>query len=112
MTRRDSSSTEEPHPPHPVVLDGAQLTVDQLTALAREPIVIEPDPAALDHTRRSWQTAVRIAERQPIYGRTTGVGGNRDTSVSDGVDQDLRLLRSHATGSGPPHCRITSSEPP
>ncbi|CAG7585403.1 aromatic amino acid ammonia-lyase [Rhodococcus opacus] len=101
MTRRDSSSTEEPHPPLPVVLDGAQLTVDQLTALAREPIVIEPDPAALDHTRRSWETAVRIAERQPIYGRTTGVGGNRDTSVSDGVDQDLRLLRSHATGSGP-----------
>ena len=101
MTRKDPRSTEEPHPSVPVLLDGAQLTVDQLTALAREPVAVEPDPAALDHARRSWETAVRIAARQPIYGRTTGVGGNRDTSVSDGVEQDLRLLRSHATGSGP-----------
>ncbi len=111
MTRRDSSSTEEPHPPLPVVLDGAQLTVDQLTALAREPIVIEPDPAALDHTRRSWETAVRIAERQPIYGRTTGVGAT-GTPPSPAASTRTFDFSAATPPARAPRCRITSSEPP
>ena len=84
-----------------VLLDGKGLSVHRVNEIAREPAVIRPADAALELTRRSWETAVRVSSRQAVYGRTTGVGGNRETSVSDGVQQDLRLLRSHATGSGP-----------
>jgi histidine ammonia-lyase len=38
----------------------------------------------------------------PVYGRTTGVGANREVSVSDQVGHGRRLLRSHAGGAGPP----------
>lgn len=84
-----------------VLLDGKGLSVHRVNEIAREPAGIRPADAALELTRRSWETAVRVSSRQAVYGRTTGVGGNRETSVSDGVQQDLRLLRSHATGSGP-----------
>lgn len=84
-----------------VALDGSTLTVGRVAGLAGAPIVVLPTVRALELTLQSWETAVGIAARQPVYGRTTGVGGNRDTSVADGAEQDLRLLRSHATGSGP-----------
>jgi len=41
--------------------------------------------------------------RREVYGRTTGVGANRDTPVAgaDAAGHGLRLLRSHAGGGGP-----------
>jgi histidine ammonia-lyase len=41
--------------------------------------------------------------RREVYGRTTGVGANRDTVVSsaDAAGHGLRLIRSHAGGGGP-----------
>lgn len=85
----------------PVLFTGRALTVPGLMALAGAPTTVVPDAAGLDRVRKSWETAVRIAGRQPVYGRTTGVGGNRDAALTDGLEQDVRLLRSHATGSGP-----------
>ncbi|MEV5837547.1 aromatic amino acid ammonia-lyase [Nocardia sp. NPDC052112] len=83
-----------------VVLDGRGLTVERLMELAAAPIQVVPDASGLALVRKSWEAAVRIAQRRPVYGRTTGVGGNREDTIADGVEQDLRLLRSHATGSG------------
>ncbi|MGH3321570.1 MAG: aromatic amino acid ammonia-lyase, partial [Streptosporangiaceae bacterium] len=46
--------------------------------------------------------AAEAATRRPVYGRTTGVGGNRDEAVEEDLEgHGLRLLRSHAGGVGP-----------
>ncbi|WP_210603465.1 aromatic amino acid ammonia-lyase [Brevibacterium oceani] len=46
--------------------------------------------------------AVEAVDTVPIYGRSTGVGANKsvDLAESNSIDQDLRLLRSHAVGAG------------
>lgn len=44
-----------------------------------------------------------LAARIDTYGRTTGVGANRSTEVSDGdTEHGMRLLRSHAVDAGGP----------
>ena len=61
----------------------------ELTAPARE---------RMSHRHRA---AEEIATRVPVYGRTTGVGANRQVDVAgDLSDHALRLLRSHAGGVG------------
>jgi histidine ammonia-lyase len=49
------------------------------------------------------RTAADVATWREVYGRTTGVGANRDQRVSaaDLQGHGLRLLRSHAGGGGP-----------
>jgi histidine ammonia-lyase len=58
-------------------------------------------PAGLTRATASATAAHRISARQPVYGRTTGVGANRTQTVQS-ADQEhgLRLLRSHAGGIG------------
>jgi len=51
---------------------------------------------------RSAAAAEEIAARTPTYGRSTGVGANRETAVTDALDHGLRLIRSHATDAGEP----------
>ena len=47
--------------------------------------------------------AAELSSRREIYGRSTGVGANRDQKVAagDAGAHGLRLLRSHAGGGGP-----------
>src|SRR6478752_8929531 len=84
------------------VLDGSSLTVDEVLRLGaqKRPRVIVDDRAR-ESVAASWTMAEQVAARRPIYGRTTGVGANRDTEIEQGAASDLRLLRSHSTGSGP-----------
>ncbi|MFJ3957606.1 aromatic amino acid lyase [Arthrobacter sp. NPDC090010] len=83
------------------VLDGAALSIDQVLELGSQTSpAIEVAPAARALVASTWKLAEEIASRRPIYGRTTGVGANRDTEVIQDTATDLRLLRSHATGSG------------
>lgn len=49
---------------------------------------------------RAHDLAARTARTRPLYGRSTGVGANRDTSAI-GPEAGVRLLRSHASGIGP-----------
>ena len=53
--------------------------------------------------RAAWQTGRDLAARQPVYGRNTGVGANHvvDLSEDDRAEHGIRLLRSHAAGTGP-----------
>lgn len=69
------------------------------------------DDDARRRVAASRETAVRVAERRPVYGRTTGVGANRSVEVAAGREQDLRLLKSHATGSGDelPHGQVRAA---
>ena len=81
-------------------LDGNTLTCEKVRDIARgsDPVTVTGD--GLDRARRA-RDAVRAAmARQPVYGRTTGVGANRSIRVRDG-GHGLRLLRSHAGGAGP-----------
>ncbi|MFC8711281.1 aromatic amino acid ammonia-lyase [Streptomyces sp. NPDC057197] len=85
-----------------VVLDGRELTLDDVVRLAdasAEPVV----PAeALARAHRSWKAADRLARAGRLYGRGTGVGAHRSVPVEDpeGTGHGLRLLRSHAGGAG------------
>ncbi|MCW2910290.1 MAG: histidine ammonia-lyase, partial [Actinomycetia bacterium] len=65
------------------------------------PVTVAPD--AVTAARAAWQTARDVTARRPVYGRTTGVGANRNVGLADDdlAEHGLRLLRSHAAGSGP-----------
>ncbi len=82
-------------------LDGSHLTLDEIIAVARrkEPVTLGPD--VLPRVAASQEFANRVAETRPIYGRSTGVGANRDLVLPDPDSHALQLLRSHATSSGP-----------
>ncbi|HEV3172459.1 MAG TPA: aromatic amino acid ammonia-lyase, partial [Actinocrinis sp.] len=60
-------------------------------------------PEGLARAQTAAQVADRVAARQQVYGRNTGVGANRTQAVEPGdTDHGLRLLRSHAGGIGAP----------
>ncbi|MEU7892614.1 aromatic amino acid ammonia-lyase [Nonomuraea sp. NPDC049152] len=71
-------------------LDGTNLTCAQVATGG--PVSI----ASLDRARAAWRTARSLTG--PVYGQSTGVGANKDTSVEEG---GFDLLRSHAGGAGP-----------
>lgn len=87
-----------------IELTGQALHPDQVAWLARETgqtVRVEIAPDALAQAAAAAAAAERIAARQPVYGRTTGVGANRTEHVENGDrDHGLRLLRSHASGIG------------
>jgi histidine ammonia-lyase len=60
------------------------------------------DAAVWGRVRRAHETAQAASAARPVYGRTTGVGANRDALVGadDAGGHDLRLLLSHAAGVG------------
>src|SRR4051794_29441149 len=72
-------------------------------AVAREGVPVEVAAAGVERAARARDTVVAISARQPVYGRGTGVGANRDVDVSATGDTEhgLRVLRSHAAGAGP-----------
>ncbi|AGB25007.1 histidine ammonia-lyase [Mycobacterium sp. JS623] len=85
-----------------LVLNGSASIAD-VVALAdrREQVSVSPSVVeAVDHAHRM---AANLSTRFPIYGRTTGVGANRTTSVSPSdTEYGMRLLRSHAVDAGDP----------
>ena len=61
-----------------LALDGTSLTCAQVAAAARGQVrlgVAEPGRA---RAAAAAQAAILVAGRQPVYGRTTGVGANRE----------------------------------
>ncbi|WP_445258436.1 aromatic amino acid lyase [Nocardioides aurantiacus] len=82
------------------LVDGEHLTLADVVAAARRTDPVRLDPAARDRVARSCAYAEEVAATRPVYGRSTGVGANRDVVVPDPDAQSLRLLRSHATSSG------------
>ena len=85
-----------------LVLNGSA-TIADVVALAdrREQVSVSARVVeAVDHAHR---VAAELSTRFPIYGRTTGVGANRTTSVSPtDTEYGMRLLRSHAVDAGDP----------
>ncbi|HYZ67996.1 MAG TPA: aromatic amino acid lyase [Mycobacterium sp.] len=85
-----------------LVLNGTASIAD-VVALAdrRERVSISPD--VMKSVAHAHEVAADISTRVAIYGRTTGVGANRTTSVSPtDTEYGMRLLRSHAVDAGDP----------
>jgi histidine ammonia-lyase len=89
--------------PRGIVIDGMSLTCAGVAAVARDEGRVTVAPAAAAAARAAWETARDVTARRPVYGRTTGVGANRNVGLAqdDLAGHGLRLLRSHAAGSGP-----------
>jgi histidine ammonia-lyase len=80
----------------PVELSGSGLTPVGAVALGQRRT---PVGLSADARRRMAATAAAVAEfaeTRPVYGRTTGVGANRDV-LTDDAGHGARLLASHST---------------
>jgi histidine ammonia-lyase len=85
-----------------VVLDGVGLEVEDVVRLADGVARPVPDAEAMKRVTESWDAARQIAATGRVYGRSTGVGANRneDVPTEDAAGHGLRLLRSHAGAVG------------
>jgi histidine ammonia-lyase len=86
-----------------LVLDGISLTCGDVAAAARGAAQVAVCPDGRRRAAAAAEVAADATARREVYGRTTGVGANRDTAVSSGdtARHGLRLVRSHAGGGGP-----------
>ena len=80
------------------------LAPDAVAEAARAgPVAVAVGPAARARMAAGHAAAEAVAARREVYGRTTGVGANRDVKVhGDLRAHTVRLLRSHAGGLGDP----------
>ncbi|MGW2639353.1 aromatic amino acid ammonia-lyase [Streptomyces sp. NPDC001348] len=85
-----------------VVLDGVGLGVLDVVRLADGAARPVPGTDAMKRAGESWDAARRIAATGRVYGRSTGVGANRneDVPTEAAAGHGLRLLRSHAGAIG------------
>ncbi|MET9267554.1 aromatic amino acid ammonia-lyase [Amycolatopsis sp. NPDC004079] len=83
-------------------VDGRTLRCADVVAAAHTegPLAIDVSIAAMRAAEHSWKLAEDLSTRRVVYGRTTGVGANKDDAVDEPAEHGLRLLRSHAGGSG------------
>ena len=85
-----------------LVLNGSASIAD-VVALADRREQVSVSARVVEAVDHAHQVAAELSTRFPIYGRTTGVGANRTTSVSPtDTEYGMRLLRSHAVDAGDP----------
>ncbi|MFF4502519.1 aromatic amino acid ammonia-lyase [Streptomyces sp. NPDC001401] len=85
-----------------VVLDGVGLGVADVVRLADGSARPVPGSEAMRRVEETWDAARQIAATGRVYGRSTGVGANRneDVPTEAAAEHGLRLLRSHAGAIG------------
>ncbi|MFD0005298.1 aromatic amino acid ammonia-lyase [Streptomyces sp. NPDC127178] len=85
-----------------VVLDGIGLGVEDVVRLADGAARPVAATDAMKRAEESWGAARLIAATGRVYGRSTGVGANRneDVPTEAAAEHGLRLLRSHAGAIG------------
>ena len=89
----------------PLPLDGRSLTLDQfleVTRSGRSVAVASSARPGIEASRRAVDRALHAGH--PVYGVTTGFGSLSDKviPVTEARELQLSLLRSHASGTGPP----------
>ena len=86
-----------------LVLYGMSLTCGDVAAVARGTVQVALSADGRQRAGAAAEVAAYATARREVYGRTTGVGANRETTVSSGdtARHGLRLVRSHAGGGGP-----------
>ncbi|MGI5455403.1 aromatic amino acid ammonia-lyase [Streptomyces sp. CA-249302] len=85
-----------------VVLDGIGLGIADVVRLADGTARPVAGTDAMRRVTESWDAARQIAATGRVYGRSTGVGANRNEPVPTeaAAEHGLRLLRSHAGAIG------------
>ncbi|GAA2860903.1 histidine ammonia-lyase [Actinoplanes cyaneus] len=91
-----------------VTLDGRNLTIPGLLAIASGQAVTEVGPAALRLVEARHARLHDARERGAVYGANTGVGANRHEHTGDAGEHGLRLLRSHCAAVGPEEDDVTA----
>ncbi|GAA3632240.1 aromatic amino acid ammonia-lyase [Kineosporia mesophila] len=88
--------------PPAMTIDGRTLTTRKLVARVDAPLKVRITPTARRRAAASHQAANAAVGLRPVYGRTTGVGANREVALpaTDAARHTLGLLRSHATSAG------------
>jgi histidine ammonia-lyase len=92
----------------PLAIDGESLTLDRFVAVAREGRAVALAPSARTRARASRARVERLVEQgRAVYGITTGFGRLSETTIPAERARALQrsLLRSHASGTGPPLSR-------
>jgi histidine ammonia-lyase len=84
-------------------IDGSSLALRDIADVADGGLDVRVSSMTRAQAARAY--AEQMASSRPIYGRTTGVGGNRLVALDNGpdaaFDSSLGLLRSHASSAGP-----------
>lgn len=89
----------------PVLLDGRSLTLEEFLHVVREGAPVSLTPEARSVMTLNRRAVERIATSgRPVYGINTGVGALSRTTIPKEKILELQssLVRSHASGSGPP----------
>lgn len=77
------------------------LTIHEISNIAGG-AAIRVSPEAKAQVKLYYEMANKIALTQPVYGRSTGVGANKQTATAiDSATHGMNLLRSHAVDAGP-----------
>ena len=86
-----------------VRIDGRTLSCGDVVRVARRGVPVVLDGTARKRAQDAWELVDDITARRQVYGRTTGVGANRQEEVGGeaALGHGLRLLRSHSGGVGP-----------
>ena len=88
-----------------VLLDGRSLTLERFLEVVRSgrPVALAPDVAGRVRTSRGAVERA-VASGRAVYGVTTGFGALSDVTIPAERVRDLQvsLVRSHASGTGPP----------
>ena len=85
-----------------VVVSGTDLSCADVVAVARHSHPVKLHGEGRRRAAQAHALAERVVTQRPVYGQTTGVGANRVEVVgADAQGHALRLLRSHASGTGP-----------
>lgn len=88
-----------------VILDGGQLSLEQIVAVSRKGAKAEISPDAYNRMERSRQVVIDcVNNNKVVYGLTTGFGKFSDVSISEANSKQLQknLIMSHACGVGDP----------
>ncbi len=95
-------ATADHEPGPPLRLDGCSLTCADIADAAQGRRPVELDDDVLPRVAAAHERSVELASARHVYGRTTGVGANKDVTVGDPGPAHVRaLLSSHATAAGP-----------
>ena len=87
-----------------ITLDGNNLTVEQVLAIAKEHEKITVADSAMGRIRKSHSSLLKIVSSgKRVYGVNTGFGSllNVDVNPSDIIRLQSNLIRSHSSGYGP-----------
>ena len=89
-----------------VLIDGNQLTLNQIEDVARGDAQVGLAPAAIERIERSRAVIEAIlADHKTVYGVNTGFGKLSDIKIADNHVNELQLnlIRSHSAGVGEPY---------